>query len=153
MARASDPMRLQPDPMRRALEREATMRSTYAQARGGSQTAENLGDMLDTAVPPSVDAVGVIGNALAGNFMGAAKAALPAATRLVKGESEAQREAMARILMQRDPLEMSLTMQRIADLQARQQAAAVARAGAGGELGGEIAGDPPELQRIYVNRR
>jgi hypothetical protein len=150
MARASDPVRFQPDPMRRALEREATMRQTYTQARGGSQTAENVGDMLDTAVPPQVDVVGVVGNVLAGRPMAAAQAALPAAARIRRGETEAQREAMARILMARDAPEVSLTMQRIDDLAARQAAAAQAQAGASGVAGGTIVANPPELRRIYI---
>jgi hypothetical protein len=146
LARASDPARFQPDPLRRALEREATMRSTFSQARGGSQTAENLADMADN-LPAAPDIVGVGSNLLSGNWLGAAKALAPAAQRGIKGETEAQRTAMARILMERDPNEIAAIMQRIKDLQARQRAAAAARAGA---ATGALA---PSLTGTYTNRR
>jgi hypothetical protein len=130
MARASDPVRFQPDPMRRALQREATMRKTFSDARGGSQTAENAADMLDTALPPAPDIVGIGTNLAHGNVMGALRAIAPTAARGVRGETEAQRDAMARILMERDPAELAAIMQRIDDLMARRRAASTARSGA-----------------------
>jgi hypothetical protein len=149
MARRSDPMQFQPDPMRRALDREKIMRKTFADARGGSNTAENLADMADN-LPPPPDLIGVGSNLFAGNIIGAIKAAIPASARLQRGENEAQRTAMARILMERDPTEIAAIMQRINDMAVRQRAAATARAGAAA-AGGTGSGNNRRLQH-YINR-
>ena len=156
LARASDPVRFQPDPMRRALDRETTMRQTYTQARGGSATAENAADMADN-LPPAVDPVGVMQSLLGGNFVGAAKALVPAGKRVLGGESEAQRTAMARMLMERDPAELSRILQSVADLQARRTAAATGRSGGLAEAG--VAGTDADenlrrrITRVYIHGR
>ena len=142
-----------PEPINRALEREKAMRATFQQARGGSQTAENLADMADN-LPPAPDYAGVFGNLFSGNFLGAAKAVIPAAGRGVRGDTEAQRLAMTRLLMQRDPAEIAAIMQRVNDLQTRQAAAATARAGAGADAASDTMtpDQKRKLRRILITK-
>jgi len=91
----------QPDQLRQFLNREEQMQRTSNAARGGSSTAENLADI--NAQPGAGEMLGLAGNVASGRLMAAAQGALGMAGRFAKGENEAQRTAIARALMTRDP--------------------------------------------------
>jgi hypothetical protein len=52
--------------------------------------------------------------------------------------------------MARDPNDISATLQRITDLEARRAAAATAQTGAIGAAAGDLVAEPPQLRRIYI---
>jgi hypothetical protein len=91
----------QPDQLRQFLNREEQMQRTSNAARGGSSTAENLADI--NAQPGAGEMLGLAGNVASGRLLAAAQGALGMAGRFAKGENEAQRTAIARALMTRDP--------------------------------------------------
>lgn len=78
----------------RQLERENTMHRTAHQAMGGSRTADNLSDNVDYGVDPSILAA-----LLRGNVTGAAQNLAARTGASVSGNTEATRDALARLLL------------------------------------------------------
>ena len=90
-----------PSQLRQRLSREEQMQRTSRAALGGSATAENLADIA--AGPGGAQVLGLGTNVASGNFIGALKNAADIAQRFGKGESEAQRMAITRQLLQTSP--------------------------------------------------
>jgi hypothetical protein len=111
--RQIDPVTQQakPDQLRQFLTREEEMQKTSKAAGGGSSTAENLADI--TSAPGGAELVGAIGSAVHGNPFGAARNIYELGLRVAKGESEAQRSAIARALMAREPSDVQSVADRI----------------------------------------
>jgi hypothetical protein len=102
-----------PDQLRQYLNRNEEMRATSKAAIGGSSTAENLADI--TSAPGGAELVGAIGSAAHGNPFGVARNAYELFLRGAKGESEAQRSAIAKMLMAREPADVQEAAKRIAE--------------------------------------
>lgn len=103
-AMANDPVRY-----RQFLNREEDMLRTSKAATGGSATAENLADM---AVPPSV-AADIAVNAVTGNSLGLARSVIGHGTNLLKGQTQAQRNAITDALLSREPSMVDAMARRI----------------------------------------
>lgn len=108
-----------PATLREMLAREETMQRTSRQALGGSQTAENLADMAQA--PGGASALGVVGKAASGNFMGAVRDAAEIAKRIGTGESEAQRSAIARALLASEPDAIAAMQRRMTEHELRRR--------------------------------
>ena len=108
-----------PATLREALAREEAMQRTSRQALGGSQTAENLADMAQG--PGGAETLGLIGNVAHGNIMGAMRGGAEMLARVGRGESEAQRSAIARALLANDPNAVAAMQRRIAEHELRRR--------------------------------
>jgi hypothetical protein len=86
---------------RKFLTREEEMARTNKAATGGSPTAENLADI--NASPGGAEALGAITSAASGNPVGVGSNLLNWAKRIGAGESEAQRIAITRGLLEQNP--------------------------------------------------
>jgi hypothetical protein len=146
-----------PGPLRQFLNREEVMHDTGNKAVGGSSTAENIADFADT---PGMleDAAAVIGPALRGQWGTAIGAAASKTGAALRGESESQRAAIARLLMsnQTTPELFSDMLRRIEEVEAKRRAAAYAAdAVARGTAGAATTGPWRERGRtsITVNPR
>jgi hypothetical protein len=93
----------QPDQLRRFIDREARMERTNTAALGGPATAENLADMAG-APGGMQDIMGLASSAAHGNAFTFIRNAYDMASRIGRGENEAQRAAIARALTIRDPV-------------------------------------------------
>jgi ribosomal protein S9 len=107
-----------PATLREMLAREETMQRTSRAALGGPQTAENLADM---AQAPGGAALGIAGQAVSGNFMGALRGGKDLLSRIASGESEAQRNAIARALLSSEPDAIAAMQRRIAEHELRRR--------------------------------
>jgi hypothetical protein len=101
----------QPDQLRQFLNREETMRKGSNAALGGSSTIENAADVA--AGPGGTEVLGLASAALSGNPAAAASGIARFAHTLGSGESAAQRTAIARALMERDPEATRQLMERL----------------------------------------
>jgi len=108
-----------PATLREALAREEMMQRTSREALGGPKTAENLADMAGG--PGGMEALGLAGNVMTGNILGATRQAAELAKRLGTGESEAQRTAITNMLLARDPAMVRAMQERIADYELRRR--------------------------------
>lgn len=94
-------MALQPDLYANRLGRENTMWETQNRALGGSKTADNLQDIGDTGA--LADTGRAVQGVLSGNFGQAASTVASRLGGLAKGENDATRQLIARMLMSNDP--------------------------------------------------
>jgi hypothetical protein len=108
-----------PATLREFLAREEQMQRTSRHALGGPATAENLADMAQT--PGGSEALGLAGNVVGGNLMGAVRNAAELAKRVGTGESEAQRSAIARALLANEPDAVAAMQARIAQHELRRR--------------------------------
>jgi hypothetical protein len=108
-----------PATLREKLAREEEMLRTSKAALGGPQTAENLADMANA--PGGMEALGLAGKAATGNFMGAISGGKDLLARIGRGESEAQRAAIARALLSNDPAAVAAMQARIAQHELRRR--------------------------------
>ncbi|MET0720665.1 MAG: hypothetical protein ABWY64_07500 [Tardiphaga sp.] len=108
----------EPDQMRKFLNREEQMKQTSNSALGGSSTAENLADM-NAASNVVGDVAGLIGSAASGNPLSFTQRAIGMLGSVAKGESSAQRLAITRALLERDPNAIKAMAARIAAREAR----------------------------------
>jgi hypothetical protein len=104
-----------PSQLRQRLNREEDMIKTSNAALGGATTAENLADMANT---PGVagPALGLVSNLAHGNVGGTARNLFEILGRAAKGESEAQRNAITRALLETNPNQVQAMADRIAQL-------------------------------------
>jgi len=91
----------QPDQLRQCLNREESMIKGSHAALGGSSTAENIADAA--AGPGGAQVFGLASSVASGNPMHAATSIMDFIKTAAKGESAAQRAAIARTLMERNP--------------------------------------------------
>ena len=109
-----------PDQLRQRLDREQTMRETEHAALGGSPTAENFADMGTT--PGGLPgAMGMVTAAAHGNGVGFLRNAAETASHFLRGQTEAQRAAIARALLTNTPDAAQAMAARIAAYNARRQ--------------------------------
>jgi hypothetical protein len=108
-----------PATLRENLAREEIMQRTSRAALGGPQTAENLADMANA--PGGMEALGLAGQAVSGNFMGALRGGKEMLSRIGRGESEAQRSAIARALLANEPAAVAAMQARIAEHELRRR--------------------------------
>jgi len=108
-----------PNSLKDFLAREETMRTTSRKALGGSSTAENAADIADTPAAASVFGIGK--NLMTGNWMGAAKDAAERLAAIGKGENEAQRVAITKALLMRDPKEFEKLVDQLKDYELRRR--------------------------------
>lgn len=113
------------DPLREYLNRVETMGETSKAALGGSPTAENLADMADTT--GTMQALGLAGHAVTGNLPAAIRSGLGLAQAIGRGENEAQRVAITRMLLANDPAAARAVAARINAHNARYNAPPPAR--------------------------
>jgi uncharacterized spore protein YtfJ len=102
----------QPDQLRKFLNREEEMQRTSKAALGGPATAENLADMA--SAPAGGEVVGMITNAAHGNPGGFIRNAYEFGLRASKGQSESQRDAIAKVLLAKESPEVTQIADRIA---------------------------------------
>jgi hypothetical protein len=109
----------QPSPLRRYLNREEAMIENERKALGGSPTAENLADMAagDAALGDAV--AGTTRDLMTGNKLGLAMRAWNQFTKYAQGNSEAQRMAITRALLESDPTAAQAMAQRLAIREAK----------------------------------
>lgn len=93
----------EPGQFRRFMNREEQMQRLERSALGGSPTFENLADAggLPGGVPEALG--GMVMSAVHGNPSGFVRSGYEAAARALKGETEAQRAAIARALLINEP--------------------------------------------------
>jgi hypothetical protein len=108
-----------PDQMRQFLNREEEMQRTSKAALGGSSTAENLADI--TSAPGGGEAVGMITSAAGHSPGGFIKNATEFLLRASKGESEKQRDAIAKMLLTREPDATANVINQLADYNLRRR--------------------------------
>jgi hypothetical protein len=108
-----------PATLREGLSRIEQMERTSREARGGPKTFENFADAAQA--PGGAEALGLAGNAITGNFMGAARNAAALAKSIGSGESEAQRSAIARALLANNPDAVAAMQARIAQHELRRR--------------------------------
>jgi hypothetical protein len=108
-----------PATLREFLAREEQMQRTGRGVMGGSQTAGRLADI--NAAPGGAEALGIAGQALSGNFMGALRGGADILKRVAQGESEAQRAAIARALLDSRPDKIKEMAARVADYELRRR--------------------------------
>ena len=108
-----------PATLREMLAREEQMQRTSRQALGGSQTAENLADIAQG--PGGSEVLGLGANLMSGNFMGALRGGGEMLSRVARGESEAQRTAIARALLASEPDKVRAMQRRIAEYELRRR--------------------------------
>jgi hypothetical protein len=108
-----------PATLREALAREEQMQRLGRGVMGGSQTAGRLADI--NAAPGGSEALGIAGQALSGNFMGALRGGADMLKRVGQGESEAQRAAITRALLANEPDAIAAMQRRIADYELRRR--------------------------------
>ena len=108
-----------PSQLRQFIDRENSMQETLKHARGGSSTAENVVDMVDTS--PSM--MGMLSSLYQGRYLDALRQAAQGGRNVMTGETEAQRLAIARMLMTSggDPAAVQAMGQRIAEHEARRR--------------------------------
>lgn len=119
--RQTDPVTQQakPDQLRQFLNREEEMQKTSKAAGGGSSTAENLADI--TSAPGGAELVGAVGSAAHGNIFGTARNIYELGLRVAKGENEAQRSAIAKTLMAREPADVQAVAKQIEEYNLRRR--------------------------------
>lgn len=107
-------------PLKDFLKREEDMRRTTNKAAGGSSSIENAADI---ASAPSAGAVfgGLAKDAFTGNLLGAGKTAADILKIYGKGQSEAQRVAITKALMETDPKMAQAMADRIKDYELRRR--------------------------------
>jgi hypothetical protein len=108
-----------PATLREFLAREEQMQRMGRGVMGGSQTAGRLADI--NAAPGGSEALGIAGQALSGNFMGALRGGADMLKRVAQGESEAQRAAIARALLNSRPDKVKEMAARVADYELRRR--------------------------------
>ena len=108
-----------PDQLRQFLTREEEMQRTSKAALGGSSTAENLADIA--AGPGGSQVLGLAGAVASGSPTGIARSALEIAQRYGRGENEAQRNAITRILLENEPDAMRKIADRLARAEERRR--------------------------------
>jgi len=108
-----------PATLREALAREEAMQRLGRGVMGGSQTAGRLADI--NAAPGGSEALGIAGNLVSGNIMGALRGGGEMLARVGRGESEAQRSAIARALLANSPDAVEAMRRRIADYELRRR--------------------------------
>lgn len=108
-----------PATLREYLAREEAMQRTSRQALGGSSTAENFADIAQG--PGGAETLGLIGNVASGNVMGAVRGGAELLARVGRGESEAQRSAIARALLANEPDAVAAMQRRIAEHELRRR--------------------------------
>jgi len=91
-------MATNPDLLKRRLGREGTMFETRAMSTGGSLTADNLADQVDTNLD-----VGMLTNLLSGRFGAAATSVTGKASAIATGQNEATRQLIADALLSKTP--------------------------------------------------
>ena len=89
------------DPLREYLDRVETMGETSKAALGGSPTAENIADINDA--PGAMQAFGLVRHAATGNLHGMIRSGAALLHAAGRGENEAQRLAITRMLLANDP--------------------------------------------------
>jgi hypothetical protein len=111
----------EPDQFRQFMNREEAMQRAETKALGGPATAENLADMAaaDAAVG---DMSGVARDLMTGNKVGLTMRALQSMGRFAQGNSEAQRMAITRALLETDPTAAQQMAARLAQREARARA-------------------------------
>jgi len=104
----------QPEPSmtRQFLNREETMKAGTNKILGGSDTAEKIADAA--ASPGGADAFNAVSSIVMGNPVGAVQAARDAFNRIRSGESEAQRVAITKSLLENLPDKVKQMADRIA---------------------------------------
>lgn len=108
----------EPDQLRKFLNREETMQRASKNALGGSATVENAADVADT--PAAAEVIGgALSAAASGNPLSFSQRMLHMFDSARKGESEAQRMAITRALLSRDPNMVEAMAARIAAEQQR----------------------------------
>ena len=108
-----------PDQFRQFLTREEEMQRTSKAALGGSSTAENIADIA--AGPGGSQVLGMAGAIASGSPTGMARSALEIAQRYGRGENEAQRNAITRILLENEPNAMRKIADRLAKAEERRR--------------------------------
>jgi len=117
----------EPDQLRKFLDREERMQRVSKAALGGPQTAENLADM--GAGPGGLEtALGLAHAAATGNPLSIAGKAMGIARQIGMGENEAQRMAISRALLAREPDAVRAMAARIAEHERRRAEAEAVRA-------------------------
>jgi len=102
----------EPDQLRKFLSREEQMKATTNKALGGSATAENIADIA--ASPGAADAFNMVKSVVVGDPVGAGRAVVDAFNRIRSGESQAQRVAITKALLERTPEKIQDMAARIA---------------------------------------
>ena len=100
-----------PATLREMLAREEQMQRLNRGVTGGSQTAGRLADIAQG--PGAEEALGIAGHLATGNKIGAARGAIDVLKRVSTGENEAQRSAIARLLLANEPDAIRAMQQRI----------------------------------------
>ena len=108
-----------PATLREALAREEQMQRLGRGVMGGSQTAGRLADVADA--PGGSEALGLVGNVMSGRFMSALSGGADMLKRVARGESAAQREAIARALLANSPDQVAAMQRRIAQHELRRR--------------------------------
>jgi hypothetical protein len=108
-----------PATLREALAREEAMQLTSREARGGPKTFENFADAAQG--PGGMEALGLAGQAMGGNIMGAMRGGVDLIKRIGTGESAAQRSAIARALLANQPDAVRAMQERIAQHELRRR--------------------------------
>jgi hypothetical protein len=101
-----------PGPLRMFLNREEVMKAGTNKILGGSDTAEKIADMA--TAPGAEAAFNVVKSAVTGDPVGAGRAVIDAFNRIRSGESEAQRVAITKSLLERLPDRIEKMAERIA---------------------------------------
>lgn len=108
-----------PDQLRQFLTREEEMQRTSKAALGGSPTTENIADVA--AGPGGAEVLGLAGSAMSGSPTGIARSVLEIGGRYARGENEAQRNAITRVLLENQPDAMRQIADRIARAETRRR--------------------------------
>jgi hypothetical protein len=108
-----------PDQLRQFLTREEEMQRTSKAALGGSPTAENIADVA--AGPGGAEVLGLAGSAMSGSPTGIARSVLDIGRRYARGENEAQRAAITRVLLENQPDALRQVADRIARAEERRR--------------------------------
>lgn len=98
--------------LRQFLNREDTMKAGSKKVLGGSDTAEKIADTV--ASPGGAEALNAVTSVVTANPIGLARAAADAFNRIRQGESEAQRVAITKSLLEQAPAAIKQMADRIA---------------------------------------
>lgn len=107
----------------RRLGRENVMFETRNQATQGSRTADNLADVADVGLDPAI-----LANLIGGNWVGAARNLGSRVGANVSGNTEATRDALARLLMMRGSEASNFTPMMTDEMRRQSVNAEIARA-------------------------
>jgi len=98
--------------LRQFLNREDTMKAGSKKVLGGSDTAEKIADTV--ASPGGAEALNAVTSVITANPIGLARTAADAFNRIRQGESEAQRVAITKSLLEQAPAAIKQMADRIA---------------------------------------